>query len=138
MTPDPPRKPAIPDGLGHLGPVIAVTDLERARGFYEGRLGLSGEATPGGWLLRAAHGTVAYLLAEIADAGTASWPVASFRVGDVPATVRALRAGGVPFLGPDELPFTLDEDGVSSDTPGLQVAWLRDPDGSILTVFSSV
>lgn len=31
------------------------------------------------------------------------------------------------------LPFALDEDGVSSDTPGIRVAWMRDHDGSVLT-----
>ena len=121
----------------HVGAVIAVTDLDRAREFYEGRLGLIGEATPGGWLLRGDGRSVAYLLPGISDAGSASWPVASFRVDDVRATVRDLRAHGVSFLGPDDLPFTLDADGISADTSGLEVAWLRDPDGSVLTVFSA-
>ena len=121
----------------HVGAVIAVTDLDRAREFYEGRLGLTGEATPGGWLLRGDGGSVAYLLPGISDAGSASWPVASFHVDDIRATVRDLRARGVSFLGPDDLPFTLDADGISADTSGLEVAWLRDPDGSVLTVFSA-
>jgi hypothetical protein len=34
-------------------------------------------------------------------------------------------------------PFTLDADGISADTSGLEVAWLRDPDGSILTIFTA-
>ena len=80
----------------HVGAVIAVTDLDRAREFYEGKLGLAGAATPGGWLVR-----------------------------------------GVGFLGPDDLPFTLDADGISADTSGLHVAWLRDPDGSVLTIFTA-
>jgi catechol 2,3-dioxygenase-like lactoylglutathione lyase family enzyme len=117
--------------------VIAVTDLDRARAFYEGQLGLTGESTPGGWLVRGDGGSVAYLLPGISDAGSASWPVASFRVDDARATVRELRARGVGFLGPDDLPFQLDADGISADTSGLLVAWLRDPDGSVLTVFSS-
>jgi catechol 2,3-dioxygenase-like lactoylglutathione lyase family enzyme len=112
----------------HVGAVIAVTDLDRAREFYEGQLGLAGEATPGGWLVRGDGGSVAYLLPGISDAGSASWPVAS--VDDVRATVRSLRARGVSFLGPGDLPFALDADGISADTSGLQVAWLRDPDGS--------
>ena len=119
----------------HVGAVIAVTDLDRARQFYEGQLGLTGESTPGGWLLRADGDSVAYLLPGITDAGSASWPVASFRVADIRATVRDLRSRGVEFLGPDDLPFTLDADGISADTSGLAVAWLRDPDGSVLTVF---
>jgi catechol 2,3-dioxygenase-like lactoylglutathione lyase family enzyme len=121
----------------HVGPVIAVTELARARAFYEGTLGLVGRETPGGWVVEADSGTLIYLLPGISDAGSASWPVGSFRVHDVHATVRRFRAAGVPFLGPDDLPFALDADGVSSDTAGLQVAWLKDPDGNILTVFQT-
>ena len=119
----------------HVGPVIAVTELARARSFYEGALGLQGRETPGGWVVEADGETLIYLLPGVSDAGTASWPVASFRVDDVHATVRRFRAAGVPFLGPDDLPFALDADGISADTTGLQVAWLKDPDGNILTVF---
>ena len=121
----------------HVGPVLAVSDLDRARAFYEGRLGLAGEETPGGWALHAGAGTVAYLLTGDPAAGSATWPVASFRVADTRATVRELRDRGVPFLGPEDLPFDLDADGVSVGQPGLEVAWLRDPDGNVLTVFSS-
>lgn len=120
----------------HVGPIIAVTDLARARAFYEDQLGLTGEETPGGRLLHADDGTVVYLLADVPDAGTAGWPVASFRVADARTTVRRLRERGVPFLGRRDLPFELDDDGVSTDTAGLQVAWMRDPDGSVLTIFS--
>ncbi len=113
-----------------------MTDLEEARAFYEGKLGLRGEETPGGWLVRGEGDTVVYLLPGISAAGSASWPVASFRVDDITAKVRELRGAGVDFLGPDDLPFELDEDGISSDTSGMRVAWMRDPDGSVLTVFS--
>ena len=120
----------------HIAPIIAVSDLGRAREFYEGKLGLDGAATPGGWTLSADHGTVINLLPEVPGAGSASWPVATFRVADVHATVRELRSRGVPFLGKDDVPFALDDDGVSTDDSGMRVAWLRDPDGSILTVYA--
>lgn len=121
----------------HIGPVLAVSDLEAARDFYEGKLGLTGESTPGGWLLRGEGETVAYLLPGIAEAGSVGWPLASFRVTDLRAKVSELRQRGVPFLGPDELPFDLDGDGISADTAGIEVAWIRDPDGSVLTIFSA-
>ena len=120
----------------HIGPVIAVTDLQRARDFYEDQLGLEGAPSPGGWIVNGINGTVCYLLPDIADAGTASWPQASFRVDDIWSTVRELRARGVEFLGPDELPFALDADGISTEQRGMKVAWMRDPVGSVLTVFS--
>ena len=119
----------------HVGPVIAVGDLARAREFYEDALGLEGAETPGGWVVRADEGTVIYLLPDVPDAGSASWPVASFRVGDLRSAVRGLRARDVPFLGADDLPFELDADGISTTGP-MSVAWIRDPDGSVLTLFS--
>ena len=111
--------------------------VDRAREFYEERLGLRGEDTPGGWVVHAEGGTRIYLLADVSSAGSVDWPVASFLVEDVTATVRTLRARGVPFLDGDDLPFELDEDGVSGDADGVRVAWLRDPDGSVLTVFQA-
>jgi hypothetical protein len=54
-----------------------------------------------------------------------------------PAKVRELRARGVPFLGTEDLPFSLDDDGVSTEQAGMKVAWMRDPDGSVLTLFST-
>lgn len=83
----------------HLAPVVAVSDLGRARAFYGDQLGLDGSASPGGgWTLAGDHGTVLNLLADVPDAGSASWPVAQ---------------------------------------DGLEVTWMRDPDGNVPTVFSS-
>jgi len=121
----------------HAAPIVAVSDLDRARTFYEDQLGLEGSASAGGgWTLTADHGTVVNLLPGVDDAGSATWPVATFLVDDASAVVRALHARGVPFLGPDDIPFDLDADGVSSDDSGTRVAWMRDPDGNILTVYS--
>ena len=117
--------------------IVAVSDLDRARAFYEDKLGLDGSVSAGGgWTLSADQGTVLNLLPGVTDAGSADWPVATFHVDNTTAVVRELRSRGVPFLGSDDLPFTLDEDGVSTDESGLQVAWMRDPDGNILTVYS--
>jgi catechol 2,3-dioxygenase-like lactoylglutathione lyase family enzyme len=121
----------------HAAPIVAVSDLDRARAFYEGRLGLEGHASAGGgWVLAADHGTVVNLLPGVDGAGSATWPVATFLVDDATAVVRDLHTRGVPFLGPADIPFTLDADGVSTDDSGMRVAWMRDPDGNILTVYS--
>jgi hypothetical protein len=73
-------------------------------------------------MIRADEGTVGHLLPDVPDAGSASWPVASFRVDDVHDTVRRRRSSKVSFLDPDDLPFNLDEDGISSDQAGMRVA----------------
>lgn len=119
----------------HAAAIIPITDLDRSREFYEHKLGLEGTETPGGWRLSADFGTELNLL-QVDGAGGADWPLATFRVDDVTASVRALRRRGVEFLGSDELPFTLDNDGVSRDQDGLEVAWMRDPDGNVLTLFA--
>jgi catechol 2,3-dioxygenase-like lactoylglutathione lyase family enzyme len=123
---------------GHVGPVIAVSELPRARRFYEGQLGLSGEAVPGGWMPRTQSGDG--VLPARRDSGCGQRELAG---GQLPragptrhpsgscesATCRSLEAG--------DLPFELDEDGISVDSAGMLVARMRDPDGSILTVFST-
>lgn len=88
-------------------------------------------------MLAGDDGTTLNLLPDVADAGSASWPVATIRVDDVHAVVRELRKRDVAFLGAGDLPFELDDDGVSVGQDGLAVAWMRDPDGSIVTIFST-
>lgn len=119
----------------HAAAIVPITDLARSREFYEGKLGLEGRETPGGWRLRADYGTEINLL-EVPPGEGATWPLATFRVDDVTATVRELRARGVDFLGPGDLPFSLDDEGVSRGQDGLEVAWMRDPDGNILTIYA--
>ena len=118
----------------HAGPLIPVSDLNRSRGFYEDQLGGKGRETPGGWQVDFAEGTCLYLLQVDEDAGSASWPLVSFRVADVRARTRELKDRGVTFLGSGEVPFDLDDDGVKSDD-NMQVSWLTDPDGNVLTLF---
>jgi hypothetical protein len=83
----------------HVSPVIGVSNLQRARACCEDQLGLAGTQTPGGWMVRADAGTVCHLLPSVPDAGSASWPVAGFRVDDVHAKVRELRSRGGPLVG---------------------------------------
>jgi len=120
-----------------VGPVIPVSDLEASRGFYEDKLGLEGEPTPGGYLVRAAGGTVIYLLDGGELAGKADWPLASFESDDLAAAVASLRENGVEFLSmsaADGDPFDADERGISAQED-IAVAWMLDPDGQVLTVF---
>ena len=60
-----------------VGPVIAVSDLEAARHFYEQTLGLSAEETPGGVLVRAGGDTARICSANpmmpVAPSSKATW-----------------------------------------------------------------
>lgn len=114
-------------------PTLAVTDLDRARTFYEGVLHLTpkGEA-PDGVLYAAGSGTI--LVYVSAYAGTNKATAMGF---DVPlsafdAEIEALRAAGVTFTTFDMEGLTW-EDGVASFEGGKGV-WFEDPDGNILNV----
>lgn len=118
-----------------VGPVIPVSDLGASRAFYERTLGLPGELVPGGYVLHAGGGTQIYLLDGTQYAGRAGWPLASFRSDDLDATVGELRAKGVELviMGEDD-PYPTDERGIA-DLGDVRLAWFRDPDGQVISLF---
>ena len=118
-----------------VGPVIPVSDMAASRRFYEETLGLAGEPAPGGYALRAGNGTRLYLLEGTSYAGQAEWPLASFQTDDLAATVRDLRERGVDLeMMGDGDPFQTDERGIA-DLGNILIAWFRDPDDQVISVF---
>jgi len=111
---------------------IAVSDLERARTFYEGNLGfqVKEERSDGVTYQDAAGGW--FLVYPSQFAGTAKSTYMSFEVGDVQEAVRELRGKGVVFEEYD-LPGLKTVDGIA-DIQGVRGAWFKDPDGNILAV----
>src|SRR5688572_13565622 len=112
---------------------IAVKDAKVARKFYEGTLGLNPtpEQEPGVQAYKAGNATV--LVYESQYAGTNKATAATWVVGaDLETVVRDLRAKGVTFEKYD-LPETTRQGDihVSGKT---KVAWLKDPDGNILSI----
>lgn len=109
---------------------IAVKDVEAAREFYEGRLGLEPAASePGMLILRSGDSTVLVYQSDYAGtnkATSATWTV----TGNLEELVRTLRSRGVPFLHYDMPQTTRQGDiHISGDR---KVAWCHDPDGNIL------
>ena len=119
----------------NVGAIIPVSDLAASRAFYEGALGLDGEPAPGGYALRAGGATRIFLLNVASYAGQADWPLASFQTGDLAATVADLTDRGVQLeiMGDDD-PYQTDERGIA-DLGDMLIAWFRDPDGQVLSVF---
>ena len=112
---------------------LAVTDLERARAFYEGTLGFTAqEGAPDGAMYRA--GASAFLVYPSAYAGTNKATAMSFAVpaDAFDAEVARLRERGIAFQT-----FDLDgmewHDGVAEAGP-MRAVWFADPDGNILNV----
>ena len=116
---------------------IAVRDLEVARRFYEGTLGLKpqtdGQPQPG--VLALASGSSTVLVYESRYAGTNKATAINWMVGDdLERIARALKAAGVQFEHYDFPGSTLEGDvHVMRD---MKVAWFRDPDGNILSLVS--
>jgi catechol 2,3-dioxygenase-like lactoylglutathione lyase family enzyme len=122
----------------HLAmPCLAVTDLDRARRFYEQTLGLRTRDVPG---MDEAMGVVyatkdgGLLVYPSQHAGTNKATAVSFSIADeaFDAEVAALRAAGVTFQT-FEMPSGSWEDGVLVDG-GMRAAWFADPDGNVLNV----
>jgi catechol 2,3-dioxygenase-like lactoylglutathione lyase family enzyme len=119
----------------NAGAIIPVSDLATSRAFYEDTLGLEGEPAPGGHVLRAGGTTRLYLLDVASYAGQAEWPLASFQTDDLAATVADLAGRGVELevMGEGD-PYRTDERGIA-DLGDMLIAWFRDPDRQVISVF---
>lgn len=111
---------------------IAVRNLETARKFYLGMLGLQpGRGSEPG-VLTCRSGTSNVLVYESQYAGTNKATAATWAVPDVDAVARELRAKGVAFEHYD-LPGTTRSGDVHV-SGRTRVAWFKDPDGNILSI----
>jgi catechol 2,3-dioxygenase-like lactoylglutathione lyase family enzyme len=112
---------------------LAVSDLEKARDFYENTLGLTAlQEVPGAILYKSGNSVVLVYPSEYA--GTNRATAASWAVGeDFDAIVQDLKTKRVTFEHYDDLPETT-RDGdvhVMGDFKGV---WFKDPDGNILSL----
>jgi EmrB/QacA subfamily drug resistance transporter len=125
-----------PMGLndGRVEAVIAVSDLERARAFYEDQLGLvPGEEEEQGVRYPCADGTRIFIYLSPEKAGASSATLAGWFVDDLDATIDELAARGAAFERYDQPGLRTDERGVF-DAGGFRAAWLADPDGNTMAV----
>ena len=117
-------------------PTLAVSDLSRARAFYEGTLGLvpDGEISEG---VRYRAGAGAILVYPSAYAGTNKATALSFQVPPdaFDTEVDRLRSAGLTFETFDA-PDTTWAEGVAT-MGGTRGVWFTDPDGNILNVETS-
>jgi catechol 2,3-dioxygenase-like lactoylglutathione lyase family enzyme len=111
-----------------------VKDVERAKKFYEGILGLTPLPTEEAGVLSYKSGKSSLLVYQSQYAGTNKATAATWAVNDLEATVRALKAKGVRFEHYD-LPGT-ERKGDIHGSGRTKAAWFKDPDGNILAVVS--
>jgi catechol 2,3-dioxygenase-like lactoylglutathione lyase family enzyme len=119
---------------GKVSPAVGVTDMAKAKEFYEGKLGLTGgeETGDGGVDYQCGQGTLLHVYPSAA-AKPSGATVAAFDVADVEATVDELIGNGVTFEQYDEGPLQTDEKGIATLGED-KIAFVKDPDGNILAV----
>jgi catechol 2,3-dioxygenase-like lactoylglutathione lyase family enzyme len=110
--------------------MLPVQDLQRARGFYEGKLGFKPEGPqPDGKFLYHCGGAVLALFPK--EGGTkADHTALSFQVHDIAASIRELQYAGVEFEDYD-LPGLKTVDHVCL-LGSEKAAWFRDTEGNYL------
>jgi catechol 2,3-dioxygenase-like lactoylglutathione lyase family enzyme len=117
--------------------VIAVSDLERAKLFYEGGLGL----IPGpvqdendqGVRYPCADGTQVFIYLSPQNAGKSSATLAGWFVNDLDHTMTELISRGLTFEQYDQPGISTDARGVFDDGR-LKAAWVKDPDGNTIAI----
>jgi catechol 2,3-dioxygenase-like lactoylglutathione lyase family enzyme len=120
-----------------VGATIAVSDMERAKEFYEGKLGLSGgvDQADGGRTYSCGDATTVHVYPSPGGAGKSGATLAGWWVEDVEATVDELTSNGVTFEQYGE-PFNTDAKGIARFEGNAMGAWFKDPDGNILAIGS--
>jgi catechol 2,3-dioxygenase-like lactoylglutathione lyase family enzyme len=115
-----------------VGAAIAVSDMSRAREFYEGKLGLTaaGDDADGGRTYECAEQTTLHVFPSPGAAASGA-TVAGWTVDNLEQLVDELSANGVAFE-------RYDDERISTTDKGIAVfgdsksAWLKDPDGNLL------
>lgn len=114
---------------------VAVSDMDHARRFYEGKLGFSGQedTSDGSVVYSCGGGTSLRVYASPAHAGKGTVTLATWYVADVEQVVDELRSNGVTFERYLEFPLKTDVKGIHERSDG-KVAWFKDPDGNTLAI----
>ena len=114
---------------------VAVSDMYRARAFYEGKLGLSVGIDSGDNLqYRCAEETAMHVYLSPEHAGKSTATLVGWGVDDVEWVVDELTSKGVAFERYEEGPIITDEKGIATFEGGAKVAYFRDPDGNTLSI----
>ncbi len=114
---------------------VAVSDMDRAREFYEEKLGLLVGIDSGDNLqYRCAEGSVIHVYLSPEHAGKSTASLAGWGVEDAEEVVDELTSKGVPFERYDKGSIITDERGIATFEDGAKVAYFKDSDGNILSV----
>ena len=114
---------------------FSANDLDKAKAFYTGTLGLKVTETDEGLELHLAAGNGIFIYPK-PNHTPASFTVLNFPVKDIEEAVDELANHGVR-LERYELPdLKMDKRGIAK-APGMKIAWFKDPAGNILSVIEA-
>lgn len=111
---------------------FSVDDLDRAKDFYSGTLGLKVSDNGMGLKLHLATGGLVFIYPK-SDHVPATFTILNFPVDDIDRTVERLTDAGVRMEVYDEGQLKTDARGVMT-SHGQRIAWFKDPAGNFLSV----
>jgi catechol 2,3-dioxygenase-like lactoylglutathione lyase family enzyme len=118
-------------GSAQLMAFAGATDLDCAREFYEGVLGLELEQQDS-FACQFRSGDTRLRVTRVDEVGPAAYTVLGWLVPDIEAAIHELAGRGVGFERYEGV--RQDELGAWSAPSGARVAWFRDPDGNTLSL----
>ncbi|MET0724970.1 MAG: VOC family protein [Leifsonia sp.] len=111
--------------------VLPASDLDRARQYYNDKLGWEPTGQDAGGLMYTIGSTELYVY-ETTFAGTAQNTAFMVEVDDIEAAVAELRGAGVAFADYD-MPGLTTVNGIA-DLEGEKAAWFTDSEGNIIAL----
>ena len=110
---------------------VPTTDADRARIFYEKKLGLTFVSDDPFALVFDANGTTIRIV-RVASYAPAAFTILGWNVHDVRECALDLHRNGVEF---ERYPgLDQDDTGIWTSPGGTRVAWFKDPDGNVLSI----
>jgi len=116
---------------GKMVGFVPTTDYEKARAFYEGKLGFEFISLDQYALVMSVGGHK-IRIAKVPNFTPLQGTILGWEVQDIQAVASWLRDRGVTV---EKYPFVQDRDlGIWTTPTGDRVAWFKDPDGNILGI----
>jgi catechol 2,3-dioxygenase-like lactoylglutathione lyase family enzyme len=122
-------------GAGKMMGFVPTKDYERARAFYEGKLGFEFVSLDQYALVMRVGGHMVRIV-KIGNFTPLQGTILGWQIKDIEAVAAWLRASGVAT---EKYPFVQDKDlGIWTTPNGDKVAWFKDPDGNVLSISQHV
>ncbi|SDC15280.1 VOC family protein [Pedobacter soli] len=116
---------------------FSVNDIQEAKDFYQGTLGIEVKDSPMGVIELQISGSNNVLIYPKPNHIPATFTVLNFPVDNIDDTADELIAKGVKFELYHTEHIKTDEKGISRDNGGPNIAWFRDPAGNILSILET-